>query len=85
MYTIKTLGIVGMGRIGMALAQRAHFGFGMPILYNARRQHPQAEERFNARYCDLDTLLQGSGFRLPHSAAERRDPPPVRRSAVCQK
>lgn len=44
----KTLGIVGMGRIGMALAQRAHFGFGMPILYNARRQHPQAEERFNA-------------------------------------
>ncbi|MBN0056174.1 bifunctional glyoxylate/hydroxypyruvate reductase B, partial [Pseudomonas aeruginosa] len=54
----KTLGIVGMGRIGMALAQRAHFGFGMPILYNARRQHPQAEERFNARYCDLDTLLQ---------------------------
>jgi gluconate 2-dehydrogenase len=27
----KTLGIVGMGRIGMALAQRAHAGFGMPI------------------------------------------------------
>ena len=58
----KTLGIVGMGRIGMALAQRAHFGFGMPILYNARRQHPQAEERFNARYCDLDTLLQEADF-----------------------
>ena len=29
----KTLGIVGMGRIGLALAQRAHFGFNMPILY----------------------------------------------------
>jgi len=58
----KTLGIVGMGRIGMALAQRAHCGFGMPILYNARRQHPQAEERFNARYCDLDTLLQEADF-----------------------
>ncbi len=58
----KTLGIVGMGRIGMALAQRAHFGFGMPILYNARRQHPLAEERFNARYCDLDTLLQEADF-----------------------
>lgn len=58
----KTLGIVGMGRIGMALAQRAHHGFGMPILYNARRQHPQAEERFNARYCDLDTLLQEADF-----------------------
>ena len=58
----KTLGIVGMGRIGMALAQRAHFGFSMPILYNARRHHQEAEERFNARYCDLDTLLQESDF-----------------------
>ena len=58
----KTLGIVGMGRIGMALAQRAHFGFNMPIFYNARRHHKEAEERFNARYCDLDTLLQESDF-----------------------
>ncbi|ELQ6141933.1 glyoxylate/hydroxypyruvate reductase GhrB [Cronobacter sakazakii] len=58
----KTLGIVGMGRIGLALAQRAHFGFNMPILYNARRHHSEAEERFNARYCDLDTLLAESDF-----------------------
>ncbi|PWC19913.1 glyoxylate/hydroxypyruvate reductase GhrB [Brenneria roseae subsp. roseae] len=58
----KTLGILGMGRIGLAVAQRAHFGFSMPILYNARRHHPQAEERFDARYCDLDTLLAESDF-----------------------
>lgn len=58
----KTMGIVGMGRIGMALAQRAHFGFGMPILYNARRQHKDAEDRFQARYCDLDTLLERADF-----------------------
>ncbi len=58
----KTLGIVGMGRIGLALAQRANFGFGMPILYNARRQHEEAETRFQARYCDLDTLLKASDF-----------------------
>ena len=58
----KTLGIVGMGRIGLALAQRAHFGFGMPILYNARRQHQEAESRFQARYCDLDTLLKESDY-----------------------
>ncbi|WP_312414704.1 glyoxylate/hydroxypyruvate reductase GhrB [Pseudescherichia sp.] len=58
----KTLGIVGMGRIGLALAQRAHFGFGMPILYNARRHHAEAEERFQARYCDIDTLLQESDY-----------------------
>ncbi|RJT27804.1 glyoxylate/hydroxypyruvate reductase GhrB [Buttiauxella izardii] len=58
----KTLGILGMGRIGLALAQRAHFGFNMPILYNARRHHQEAEDRFNARYCDLDTLLAESDF-----------------------
>ncbi len=58
----KTLGIVGMGRIGLALAQRAHFGFNMPILYNARRHHREAEERFNARYCELETLLQEADY-----------------------
>ncbi|MCL2899228.1 glyoxylate/hydroxypyruvate reductase GhrB [Brenneria tiliae] len=58
----KTIGILGMGRIGLAVAQRAHFGFSMPVLYNARRHHPQAETRFNARYCDLDTLLAEADF-----------------------
>lgn len=58
----KTMGILGMGRIGLALAQRAHFGFGMPILYNARRTHEEADRRFNARSCDLDTLLAESDF-----------------------
>jgi Lactate dehydrogenase and related dehydrogenases len=58
----KTIGIVGMGRIGLALAQRAHFGFGMPVLYNARRQHPEAESRFSARHCSLDTLLEEADF-----------------------
>ena len=33
----KTLGMVGFGRIGQALAQRAALGFGMPVLYHARR------------------------------------------------
>ncbi|GAA0483453.1 MULTISPECIES: glyoxylate/hydroxypyruvate reductase GhrB [Tatumella] len=58
----KTLGIVGMGRIGMAVAQRAHYGFGMNILYNARKHHPQAESRFSAKYCDINQLLEQSDF-----------------------
>lgn len=58
----KTLGILGMGRIGTALAQRAHFGFGMPILYHSRSRHQEAETRFSARYCDLDTLLGQADF-----------------------
>lgn len=58
----KTLGIIGMGRIGLAVAQRANLGFDMPVLYNARSQHTEAEERFGARKCDLDTLLAESDF-----------------------
>ncbi|WP_338572422.1 glyoxylate/hydroxypyruvate reductase GhrB [Erwinia billingiae] len=58
----KKLGILGMGRIGLALAQRAHLGFSMPILYNARKHHEEAEQRFDATYCDLDTLLKESDF-----------------------
>jgi len=58
----KTLGVVGMGRIGLALAQRAHLGFSMPILYNARHRHPEAEQRFNAAYRDLDTLMAQADF-----------------------
>ncbi len=34
----------------------------MPILYNARRHHSEAEERFNALYCELDTLLREADF-----------------------
>lgn len=58
----KTMGILGMGRIGMALAQRAHFGFGMKVLYHARKPHQEAEARFSARGCDLETLLKESDF-----------------------
>ncbi|AHL33741.1 bifunctional glyoxylate/hydroxypyruvate reductase B [Pseudomonas brassicacearum] len=58
----KTLGIIGMGRIGEALAQRGHFGFGMPVLYHSHSPKPAVEQRFNARYCSLETLLQQADF-----------------------
>ncbi|MDX5629308.1 MULTISPECIES: glyoxylate/hydroxypyruvate reductase GhrB [unclassified Brenneria] len=58
----KTIGILGMGRIGLAVAQRAHLGFSMPVLYNARSRHSEAETRFDARYCDLDSLLAEADF-----------------------
>ncbi|GAA0505471.1 glyoxylate/hydroxypyruvate reductase GhrB [Tatumella terrea] len=58
----KTLGIVGMGRIGKAVAQRARFGFDMEILYSARSAHKDAEERFSATRCELDELLKKSDF-----------------------
>lgn len=58
----KTLGIVGMGRIGTALARRAALGFGMPVLYTAPSPKPEAERALGARRCELDALLQQSDF-----------------------
>ena len=58
----KTLGIIGMGRIGEALAQRGHFGFGMPVIYHSNSPKPAVEARFNARYRSLSELLQEADF-----------------------
>jgi phosphoglycerate dehydrogenase-like enzyme len=51
-----TLGIVGLGRIGAAVARRAR-GFGMRILYHNRRPDPRATEALGAEYRTLDDLL----------------------------
>ncbi|MGP4105780.1 2-hydroxyacid dehydrogenase [Virgibacillus sp. L01] len=58
----KTLGIIGMGRIGQAIAKRAHHGFDMEVLYHSRTKKPDVEENFNASYCNLDSLLESSDF-----------------------
>jgi gluconate 2-dehydrogenase len=58
----KTLGIIGMGKIGTAIAKRAHFGFGMNILYHNRSRNQKAEEQFHATYCELEDLLKQSDF-----------------------
>lgn len=58
----KTLGIIGMGRIGEALAQRGHFGFGMPVIYHSHSPKPAVEQRFNAQYRSLTALLQQADF-----------------------
>lgn len=58
----KTLGIIGLGRIGEAIAKRAHFGFDMDILYHTRTKKPEAEETYQAKYCSLDELLEKSDF-----------------------
>ncbi len=52
----KTLGVVGFGRIGQALARRARDGFGMDIVYFARS--PAAAAQLDARYLPLDELLR---------------------------
>ncbi len=57
-----TLGIVGMGRIGSAIARRAR-GFAMPILYTGRtRRDESLEAELGARYVTLEELLGQSDF-----------------------
>ncbi|MBP0632116.1 MULTISPECIES: D-glycerate dehydrogenase [unclassified Cupriavidus] len=60
----STLGILGMGRIGQALARRAS-GFGMSVLYHNRSQLPADTERaLNARYVSKEDLLRQSDHLL---------------------
>lgn len=58
----KTIGILGMGRIGYAVAKRAYAGFGMSVLYYNDVANPMAEQDFKARRCELDDLLAQSDF-----------------------
>lgn len=62
----KTLGIVGAGRIGQAVAQRAK-GFDMKVVYNNRNRLPkEVEEEYGLSYVDLHTLLKESDFISLH-------------------
>ena len=58
----KTLGIVGLGRIGAAVARRGHFGFGMQVLYSGNSAKPEYEAQFAARRVPLQQLLGEAHF-----------------------
>lgn len=63
----KTLGIVGLGRIGEAVAQRAA-GFNMTICYHNRKPLPTEKEgQLGVRYVDLETLLQQADYLSLHT------------------
>ena len=63
----KTLGVVGFGRIGRAVARRA-LGFGMRVLYHdAIRADAAAERELKATYTDAETLLRESDFVTLHT------------------
>ncbi|WP_425918600.1 2-hydroxyacid dehydrogenase [Acinetobacter sp. TSRC1-2] len=58
----KTLGIIGLGNIGAAIARRGFYGFNMNIVYHNRREKLELAQPLNAQYCGLDELLQQSDF-----------------------
>ena len=63
----RTVGIVGMGRIGRAVARRLHFGWGMPVLYTSRTPKQEVERELGARRVDFPTLLAESDFVSVHT------------------
>ena len=58
----KTLGIVGMGNIGAAVARRGRLGFNMPILYSGNSRKTALEQELGAQFRTLDQLLAESDF-----------------------
>ena len=68
-----TLGILGMGRIGQAIARRGALGFSMPVVYHNRsRLDPAVEAELGARYVSKDVLLRESDhivIVVPYSPA----------------
>ena len=61
----STLGIVGLGKIGQAVARRA-CGFGMRVLYTGRERKSDAEAETGARYASKEVLLRESDFVSLH-------------------
>jgi len=63
----RTLGIVGLGRIGMAMARRCRGGWNMHVLYHDQRPDEQAERELSAERVDFDALLARSDFISVHA------------------
>ncbi|WP_213875229.1 D-glycerate dehydrogenase [Pseudomonas sp. dw_358] len=58
----KTLGIVGMGNIGAAIARRGRSGFNMPVLYSGNSRKTDLEQALGAQFRSLDQLLAEADF-----------------------
>lgn len=61
----KTLGVIGLGRIGTMVAERAA-GFKMNVIYNKHNPDPQAEQKLGIKFATLDELLDNSDFVSLH-------------------
>ncbi|CAN5466151.1 D-glycerate dehydrogenase [soil metagenome] len=63
----KTLGIFGMGRIGLEMAKRCRGAYNMKIIYHNRNANPQADQQLGATLVTLDELLKQSDVLSVHS------------------
>lgn len=63
----RTIGIIGMGRIGAAFARRCRFGWDMKVLYTDLHRNEKAEAELGASKVELDSLLKESDFVSVHT------------------
>jgi glyoxylate reductase len=64
----KTLGIFGLGRIGLEMAKRCRGAYNMKVIYHNRNRNPEAEKEIDARYVSFDELLEQSDVLSLHTA-----------------
>lgn len=63
----KTLGIIGLGRVGFAVAERLYKGFGMKIIYYDIKKNDQVAKKIDAQYKELDDLLKEADYISLHT------------------
>jgi len=66
--TNRTLGIVGLGRIGSSVAERLQKGLGMKVIYYDLRRNEELEQKLGFEYRELDDLLKQADFVSLHTA-----------------
>ncbi len=64
----KTLGIVGLGRIGFAVAERMSKGFNMKVVYYDIKKNDEIAQKINAEYRELGDLLKEADYVSLHTA-----------------
>lgn len=62
----KTLGILGLGRIGMEVARRMHEGFDVKMIYHDKNRNEEFEKQWGITYVDFETLIKESDFLSVH-------------------
>lgn len=67
-FSHKTLGIFGLGRIGLAMARRCKGAYNMDVIYCNRKANPEAERLYDAKLVSFDQLLEQSDVVSVHSA-----------------